>query len=134
MRPAASSALTFQAVYFLVTGLWPIVSMRSFEGVTGPKVDRWLVRMVGLLAACDGAAIAAGLGAKAPSRETQVLAVGSALAFAAIDLVYVCRRRISLIYLGDAVIELALVFHHLKNGLHPKGDAPYGPEAAGNGG
>ena len=134
MKRSASSALAFQAVYYLSTGLWPFVSMRSFEAVTGPKVDRWLVRMVGLLAACDGATIAAGLGAKSPSRETQVLAISSALAFAAIDVAYVCRGRISPIYLGDAAIELALVFRHLKNALQAKEDTRYLPEAARDGG
>jgi hypothetical protein len=27
-----------QGVYFLFTGFWPLLSMRSFEAVTGPKV------------------------------------------------------------------------------------------------
>ena len=124
MRSSASGALTFQAVYYLGTGVWPLISMRSFEAVTGPKIDRWLVRMVGLLAASDGLALAAGLAAKSPSRETLVLAISSALAFAAIDVVYVAKRRISPLYLGDAVIEAALIFHHLKYALRQKGEAP----------
>src|SRR3954447_5977124 len=28
-------------------GLWPLLHLRSFEAVFGPKVDRWLVRTVG---------------------------------------------------------------------------------------
>lgn len=123
--------LTFQAVYYLCTGLWPIFSMRSFEAVTGPKRDRWLVRMVGLLAAGDGATLAAGLGAKSPSRELLVLAISSALAFATIDVVYVARRTISPIYLGDAVIEAALILHHVRYALEQKGEPPRGREAAG---
>ena len=31
----------------LFNGLWPLVSMRTFEAVFGPKVDRWLVHTVG---------------------------------------------------------------------------------------
>lgn len=30
--------------YFLLTGIWPLVHRRSFERVTGPKSDYWLVQ------------------------------------------------------------------------------------------
>src|SRR5215213_7149555 len=36
-----------QAIFYIVSGVWPFVSIRSFEAVTGPKVDRWLVKTVG---------------------------------------------------------------------------------------
>lgn len=36
-------------LYYLVTAIWPLVSMRTFMAVTGPKVDQWLVLPVGLL-------------------------------------------------------------------------------------
>ncbi|WP_394673772.1 hypothetical protein [uncultured Chryseobacterium sp.] len=38
-----------QAVYYFVTGLWPLVHLKSFFEVTGPKTDVWLVQMVGAL-------------------------------------------------------------------------------------
>jgi len=44
-------------VYFLLTGIWPLLSMRTFEAVTGPKVDRWLVKTVGVLVAVIGSKI-----------------------------------------------------------------------------
>ena len=37
-----------QGVYFAATGVWPLIDMRSFERVTGPKADKWLVRTVGV--------------------------------------------------------------------------------------
>jgi hypothetical protein len=37
----------FQAGYYCLTGVWPLLHMASFEAVTGPKVDDWLVKMVG---------------------------------------------------------------------------------------
>jgi hypothetical protein len=30
-----------QGVYFLLTGVWPIVHLPSFLAVTGPKTDLW---------------------------------------------------------------------------------------------
>ena len=41
--------------------------------------------------------------------EIETLAVGSALGLAAIDVVYVARRRIRPVYLLDAAAELGLV-------------------------
>ncbi|WP_223274031.1 hypothetical protein, partial [Nocardia cerradoensis] len=38
----------------LVGGLWPLVSVRSFEAVFGPKQDRWLQYTVGGLLAGTG--------------------------------------------------------------------------------
>jgi hypothetical protein len=38
-----------QGTYYAATGLWPILWMRSFEAVTGPKQDHWLVKTVGAL-------------------------------------------------------------------------------------
>src|SRR5437879_6174180 len=32
-----------QGLYFLLTGLWQLLSISSFQAVTGPKHDLWLV-------------------------------------------------------------------------------------------
>jgi hypothetical protein len=102
------AALQFQGAYYIGTGLWPLVGRRSFEAVTGPKTDWWLVQMVGLLAASIGTTIAIGASEERPSRAVRTLAALSALSFAGIDVVHAARRRISPIYLGDAAVELAL--------------------------
>jgi hypothetical protein len=99
---------TVQGIYFLATGLWPIVHRRSFEAVTGPKREGWLVNTVGVLAAAMGVSLLAGAREGRVSRPIQVLGVGSALAFAGVDVWYVARRRISPVYLADAVVELGL--------------------------
>ncbi|HXH83606.1 MAG TPA: hypothetical protein VNN07_11870, partial [Candidatus Tectomicrobia bacterium] len=98
-----------QGAYFLATGVWPLVSLRTFERVTGPKVDDWLVRTVGVVVAAVGATLLVGARRRRPSPEQVTLAVGSALGLGAIDVVYAARGRISRIYLADAVVEAALV-------------------------
>jgi hypothetical protein len=103
-----SIALAIQALVYLGTGLWSVLSRSTFERVTGPKTDYWLVRMVGLLAVVIGAALAAAVYRDTVDAPTLILAIGSALSFAAIDLRYAIPRRISRIYLLDAVFELAL--------------------------
>lgn len=98
-----------QGILYAGTGLWPILHLRSFERVTGPKVDRWLVRTVGGLITAVGAALIAGAFERRTSRATKLLGIGSALALAASDLVYATRGRISRVYLVDAAAEGALV-------------------------
>jgi hypothetical protein len=98
-----------QGVYFLATGVWPLLSRRSFEAVTGPKADFWLAQTVGILVAGVGSAI---LQAKRRGRitpEIELLGVASAAGLGLVDLVFVARGRISRIYLIDALAEAALV-------------------------
>lgn len=64
---------TLQAAYFLVSGLWPIVSRPTFEAVTGPKTDYWLVRTVGGLACVIGTTLGVASYRNRVSRELAVL-------------------------------------------------------------
>lgn len=98
-----------QGVYYLATGVWALVSIRTFEAVTGPKTDRWLVKTVGVLVSVIGIVLASAGGRRRVDRESALLAVGSAAGLAAIDTVYATKGRISKIYLLDAAVEVALV-------------------------
>jgi len=120
LRDAGSLAgiPVLQGLYFLATGIWPLLSMRTFEAVTGPKVDRWLVKTVGVLVAVIGVSLLAD--ARRPSRGSQVLGVGSAAALAGVDVVYSLRGRISKIYLVDAVLEALMVTLWVVGGRRPR--------------
>ena len=97
-----------QGAYFLSTGVWPLLHMRSFVAVTGPKQDLWLVQTVGLLVSCIGAQLLMASRSDRVSPEIKTLAVSSALSLAAIDTVHSLRGRIRPVYLLDAVAEVAL--------------------------
>jgi len=102
--------LGFQATYYILTGLWPLVHFGSFELVTGPKTDDWLVRMVALLVVSIGVTLAVAVRRNAVhALEITVLAEGATLAFSFIDIRYALNGRISHIYLADAVLELGLL-------------------------
>jgi hypothetical protein len=106
---ARSRLAIAQGAYFAATGIWPLIDLDSFERVTGPKVDKWLVRTVGVLVAVIGGALmSAGIRRKV-SGETIGLAVGSAAGLGLIDAVYAGTGRIARIYLADAAAEAALV-------------------------
>jgi hypothetical protein len=97
--------LLVQAAFYVVTGLWPLVSLSSFEAVTGPKADHWLVQTVGLLIVAIGVSLLVGVWRSHPSRETLVLSLLSATMLAGVDVVFVSLRVIPPIYLLDAAIE-----------------------------
>jgi energy-converting hydrogenase Eha subunit E len=100
--------LGVQAVYYVATGVWPVIDMDSFEAITGPKVDDWLVKMVGLLVTTIGISLAMARRARRWTAEVRALAILSALSFIAIDVTYALSGRISPIYLADAVAEAAI--------------------------
>ena len=102
--------LAFQAAYYTVTGIWPILHLASFEAITGPKVDDWLVHMVGLLAAAIGVVLGVATARQqVRSPEVVLLAATSAAAFAAIDLWYGLSGRISPVYLADGGLQICLI-------------------------
>jgi hypothetical protein len=98
-----------QSVFYVATGVWSLVGIKSFQKVTGPKTDVWLVKTVGALVIVIGSVLGMAGARRAESPEIAVLGVGSAAALAAIDVVYVSRKRISPIYLLDAVAEGGLI-------------------------
>lgn len=98
-----------QGLYFGATGVWPILHMRSFLAVTGPKTDLWLVKTVGALIGVVGASLVVGARRGRVGPETRALAVGSAAALGAVDVIYVAVGRIPPVYLLDAVVEAGIV-------------------------
>ena len=98
-----------QGIYFFVFGIWPILSMSTFLKVTGPKTDLWLVKTVGLILAVIGAVLIVAQVNAEINTSIVLLAIGSALSLALVEFVYVAKRVISPIYLGDALIELLFI-------------------------
>ena len=99
---------TLQGVYFLATGIWPLLSRRSFEAVTGRKADFWLAQTVGVSVSGVGATLLLAARRKRLTPEIQFLGFVSAVGLALVDLVFVSRRTISRVYLLDALAETAL--------------------------
>jgi len=98
-----------QGRYCFITGIWPILSMSTFLKVTGPKTDLWLVKTVGIILAVIGLVLAIAQVNADINTSIIVLAIGSALGLAVTEFIYVAKRVIPPIYLGDAFAELILV-------------------------
>lgn len=99
-----------QSAYYVAGGAWPFFSMRSFLALSGPKVDLWLVRNVGLLMILIGAVLGRRARRGAVDDDAALLGAGSAAIFAGVDVWYAgVRRRIAPTYLLDAALQAAIV-------------------------
>lgn len=114
-----------QGAYYAATGVWSLLDMRSFQFVTGPKVDTWLVKTVGALVTTSGGALA--IAAREREQRGSILALGllSAVSLAAIDFTYVAKRRISPVYALDGVVELAIAALWVKTWFAQDGDGAH---------
>src|SRR3954471_24598225 len=93
----------FQGVYYFATGVWPLVSVRTFEMVTGEKTDNlptgleadhWLLMTVSLLITSISITLLLAAYRKTQLFEIGALAMASAAGLTAIDVIYVVRRVI----------------------------------------
>jgi hypothetical protein len=107
-----------QGLYFALTGLWPLVSIETFQLVTGRKTDHlvtgdetdhWLVKAVGALITANAVVLLVAAWHRRSSIDVAVLGISTAIALLAIDLVYVYRGTISPIYLVDAAAESVII-------------------------
>ena len=101
-------AVVHGAIY-TISGAWPLLALDSFLLVTGPKLDLWLVRTVGLLLALDGLVLLACAVRRSVPGAVVALVCAHALGLALVDLVYVSLGRIPPVYLADALLEALLI-------------------------
>jgi hypothetical protein len=100
-----------QALYFMATGLWPILHIRSFMAVTGPKTDLWLVRTVGMLVIVIGAVLWRAYRLRRHQTGTvAMLGLGSAMGFLLVDIASVLTHAVGPVYWLDAAVQLVFLF------------------------
>jgi len=101
--------LWIHGLYFALPSIWPLVHMPSFLAVTGPKTDLWLVQTVAvLLLVISSVFITAALYGEYQT-YLGVLAVGSTVAMAGVDIYFATQDVIWDTYLIDAVGEILLL-------------------------
>ena len=98
-----------QGVYYAATGIWPLLSMSSFEAVSGPKTDDWLVRTVAVLVLVIGLVLLSAAVYRNVGVPVRILAIGSAAGLAFIDFFYAMRGVIWPVYMLDGIGEVGLI-------------------------
>lgn len=132
---AVRTLLGLQGAFYLATGIWPLVSIRTFQWVTGPKTDHlptgheadhWLVNTVGVLVIAIAVTLLLAAWRNEFGPAIAWLAIGVPIGLLAIDIIYVTRKVIAPIYLLDAAIEgglliawaMVLTLHWRSRGAH----------------
>jgi hypothetical protein len=109
-----------QGLYFLSTGAWPLVSVESFQRVTGPKsdhliadppteADHWMLYTISALIIAISLVILTAAARRRITFDICLLGILSAGALTTIDIVDVARGTIAPIYLADAAVEVVLI-------------------------
>jgi hypothetical protein len=98
-----------QGLYYLITGLWPLISMETFLAITGPKTDLWLVDTVGVVVMVIGSVLLFAAARHQITSAIWLLAIGSAAALTIVESFYALRGVIWAVYLLDAVLEVILI-------------------------
>jgi hypothetical protein len=97
-----------QGLYYLLLGLWPLVSLSTYQHLTGHSGDLALAEVVGVLMLVIGSTLCLAAFRKQGPPEVLFLAFGSAGGMLLLDIHFV-SRGLSAVYLVDAVIEVGLV-------------------------
>lgn len=108
-RPRRRDVALAQGIYYGATAVWPLLSRRTFEAVTGPKDDWWLVETISLLILPIGGALAAAGARDRVTPEIELLGAGAAGLLAASDVLVAVRRRGRWSYLADAAASGAIL-------------------------
>lgn len=103
------NSIRIQGIYYLLSGIWPLLSIRTFQAVTGPKTDLWLVQTVGLLLMVNGLVLM--LASYGHKSDWSIFTIGvcTALALVGIEVVYVFNGTLSVVYLLDAAVEVLFI-------------------------
>ena len=110
--------LWLQGLYYAVTAIWPLVSIESFQMVTGAKTDHlvtgregdhWLVMTVAVLILAISIPMLVAAWRRSNAVEIAILALTSSAGLTAIDVIYVWRETIPPIYLADASVEVVFI-------------------------
>ncbi|HEX2222439.1 MAG TPA: hypothetical protein VHK06_07920 [Candidatus Limnocylindria bacterium] len=112
-----------QGAWYLVTGAWALLHRPSFEAVTGPKREYWLVQATAGLTMAIGAVLVLPSPEPMAGRRARLLSLLSALAFAGVELRHGLPGRIRAVYLLDALGELAFAGSALLTGSRRRGGA-----------
>jgi hypothetical protein len=113
-RLSPRQVLAAQSVYYLVTGLWPVVHFPSFRFVVGPKPDRFQFFTTTWLIVVIGTALGFGARARRPDPAVATLGVVSAAAFVGVEAWYL--RSIRKVFLVDLLAELIFALVLLRAG------------------
>jgi hypothetical protein len=92
-----------QGVYYVATGLWPVVATDHYMDATGQTSHAWAARTLGAAVAGLGLALAADV---IPDRHARRASIGAAVLLAAGAAYFVARGKGLLVNGGDGAVQV----------------------------
>lgn len=102
-----------QGIYFLITGVWPLVHLKSFMEVTGPKTDIWLVQTVAVLILSYSVLFFYVAFKKRIAPVYALMGTISTFGLAIIELYYYLQGTLKWVYFIDSIIEMIFFIYWL---------------------
>ncbi|MHB8840367.1 MAG: hypothetical protein ACYC56_01035 [Candidatus Aquicultor sp.] len=99
-------ALVFQGVYYLITAIWPLISLRTFMIFAGSKPDRFIFWTVDLLILAIASTLLFAT-VKGDLGTAAFLGIASTLTFIAVEAVY--AGKISPWFWADFAVEVVIL-------------------------
>lgn len=101
--------IVVHGAYLLIGGLWPLVHMPSFEAVTGPKAEHWLVRSVAGMLVVIAVVLLVQLRKHRVEASAVVVAMGASLTLGVVGIITAAQGVIDPIYICDGTLHLLFV-------------------------
>lgn len=95
-----------QGLYYVVTGMWPVLATDHYMRATGQESHRGVAQALGGAVAALGVALAAEV---LPKRVARWAGIGTAAALAAGAVYFAARGRGVPVNLGDAAVQVAFI-------------------------
>lgn len=102
MTEIARTVRRSQGLYYVATGLWPVVATHHYMTSVGQDSHPWAARILGVVVAGLGAALAADV---LPERWSRRLAIGTAVMLGAGAAVFVARGKGVPVNLTDGLVQ-----------------------------
>src|SRR5260370_39961043 len=117
-----------QGLYYILSSIWPLVGLASYQDVTGHIADAWHVEVMCAMLLVIGGTLCLAAYRKMGTPEVLFLAFGSALGMTAVD-IHLLTRGFSALYFVDALLEVALVAFWVYGWRRARTLAAVGPAA-----
>ncbi|GAB0157916.1 hypothetical protein CHRYSEOSP005_32100 [Chryseobacterium sp. Alg-005] len=102
-----------QGIYFFITGVWPLIHLKSFMEVTGPKTDIWLVQTVAVLILSHSMLFFYIAFKKRILPVYALMGMITTSGLAIIELYYYFQGTLKWVYFIDSVIEILFFIYWL---------------------
>jgi hypothetical protein len=101
-----------QGVYYVVSGLWPVVHASSYQHYTGGHdlTDLWLLRTLGAVLAVVGLSLLWAVRRRSVAPEAVIMAGGVAAVLAIMDMANIAVKAYPPIYCIDCLIQVGFLF------------------------